>query len=151
IEEQERIVAGWTDRLRARLPELGQALAGLAEADSIEARARFADSAAAVRPRGVRAGPLRLWQVRHPPPGRKPRERGGGAVPITVELAVDDRVLVLSGPNAGGKTVALKTIGLACVLAQAGIPVCAASAELPLFAQVRADIGDHQSIEADLS
>jgi DNA mismatch repair protein MutS2 len=66
-------------------------------------------------------------------------------VAVTVALGAEDRTLLLSGPNAGGKTVALETIGLASLMAQSGIPVCASEAVLPLFAQVRADIGDHQS------
>jgi DNA mismatch repair protein MutS2 len=89
--------------------------------------------------------------VRHPLLDRRRRESGRRAVPADVSVRPGERVLVLSGPNTGGKTVALKTVGLAALMAQSGIPVCAAAARLPLFAQVRADIGDHQSIDADLS
>jgi DNA mismatch repair protein MutS2 len=72
-------------------------------------------------------------------------------VPISIELDADHRVMVVSGPNAGGKTVVLKTAGLLSLMAQAGFHVPAADAELPIFHQVHADIGDHQSIAANLS
>src|SRR5947209_8956297 len=72
-------------------------------------------------------------------------------VPLTLEFADSDRQLVISGPNTGGKTVALKTIGLLALMAQCGIPVPAAEAELPIFDAVLADIGDYQSIEQNLS
>ncbi len=151
IEEQERIVAGWADRFRQRLPEVMHAVERLAEADALQSRALFAEVSRAIRPRVQEGGPLSLVDARHPVLDRRLRDRGDGAVPATIELSARDRVLVLSGPNTGGKTVALKTLGLATLMAQSGIPVCAARAELPLFVQVRADIGDHQSIEADLS
>ena len=72
-------------------------------------------------------------------------------MPLTLALGGDETVLVISGPNTGGKTVALKTVGLAVLAAQSGIPVAAQSARLPVFDRVLADIGDEQSIAADLS
>ena len=72
-------------------------------------------------------------------------------VPLTVELDNQHRQLIISGPNTGGKTVALKTIGLLALMAQSGIPVPAERAELPIFDGVFADIGDYQSIEQNLS
>ena len=72
-------------------------------------------------------------------------------MPITVELDSQHRQVIISGPNTGGKTVALKTIGLLALMAQAGVPVPAERAELPIFDGVFADIGDYQSIEQNLS
>ena len=72
-------------------------------------------------------------------------------VPMTLAMGGEERVLVISGPNTGGKTVALKTMGLAALAAQSGIPVAAQRAVLPLFDRVLVDIGDEQSIAADLS
>src|SRR5581483_761976 len=97
------------------------------------------------------SGGFFLRNARHPVLERNLRARGGNVVPITVELEPDQRQLVISGPNTGGKTVALKTIGLLALMAQAGVPVPAERAELPSFDSVLADIGDYQSIEQNLS
>jgi DNA mismatch repair protein MutS2 len=79
------------------------------------------------------------------------RAQGMTIVPISLELDAEHRVMVVSGPNAGGKTVVLKTVGLLSMMAQAGLHVPAADADLTVFRQVHADIGDHQSIAANLS
>ena len=79
------------------------------------------------------------------------KPQGRAVVPLTLALGGGETVLVISGPNTGGKTVALKTVGLAVLAAQSGIPVAAQSARLGLFDRVLADIGDEQSIAADLS
>jgi DNA mismatch repair protein MutS2 len=94
---------------------------------------------------------LRLVGARHPLLELRLRRSGGAAVPITVELREEARQLIISGPNTGGKTVALKTVGLLAVMAQAGLPVPAETAVLPLFTAIYADIGDAQSIESNLS
>src|ERR1019366_6550544 len=79
------------------------------------------------------------------------RRRRKSAVPVSLEMDKDRRTLLISGPNTGGKTVTLKTVGLLSLMAQSGLPVPAVEAEFPLFAQVLADIGDYQSIQENLS
>jgi DNA mismatch repair protein MutS2 len=94
---------------------------------------------------------LVLRNARHPLLQRTLKTRNVAVVPLTVELDGQHRQLIISGPNTGGKTVALKTIGLLALMAQSGIPVPAERAELPIFDSVFADIGDYQSIEQNLS
>jgi DNA mismatch repair protein MutS2 len=94
---------------------------------------------------------LILQKARHPLLERNLKAKGGRVVPISLELEDERRQLVITGPNTGGKTVALKTIGLLALMAQAGIPVPADRAGLPIFDSVLADIGDYQSIEQNLS
>jgi DNA mismatch repair protein MutS2 len=94
---------------------------------------------------------LLLHRARHPLLERNLKTKGGQVVPISVELDGARRQLVITGPNTGGKTVALKTLGLLALMAQAGIPVPADRAKLPAFDAVLADIGDYQSIEQNLS
>jgi DNA mismatch repair protein MutS2 len=149
--EHERVLRGWTERFRGRRDEVHAAIDGLAQADTLQARALFARHVDGCRPALSPGAPLRLVDVRHPLLDRRLAEQGSRSVPIAITIDPYDRVLMISGPNTGGKTVALKTIGLACVMAQCGLPVAATSATLPVFRQLRADIGDHQSIDADLS
>src|SRR5262249_1200195 len=94
---------------------------------------------------------LSLREARHPLLQDVLRRQGKAAVPITLELDESCRTLLISGPNTGGKTVSLKTAGLLVLMAQSGLPVPAAEAELPVFEQVLADIGDNQSIQESLS
>ncbi len=94
---------------------------------------------------------LVLRKARHPLLERTLKPKGITVVPLTVELDQQHRQLIISGPNAGGKTVALKTVGLLALMAQSGIPIPAERAELPIFDSVFADIGDYQSIEQSLS
>ncbi len=94
---------------------------------------------------------LILRNARHPLLQRTLKLRGAALVPLTVELDGQHRQLVISGPNTGGKSVALKTVGLLTLMAQSGIPIPADRAELPIFDAVFADIGDYQSIEQNLS
>jgi DNA mismatch repair protein MutS2 len=138
----------------------------LAEVESHAARARFAEALNSVRPVFTEAATnpdphhqaLSLAAARHPlleirmrtaalEAGEEPRT----PVPLTIILPPNTRQLIISGPNTGGKTVSLKTLGLLSLMAQAGIPIPAEEAKLPLFESVYADIGDAQSIERDLS
>src|SRR5947208_1274881 len=105
------------------------------------------------RPRPSEPGKTRLvlLNARHPLLERNLKLKGSNVVPTTIELDGDRRELIITGPNTGGKTVALKTVGLLALMAQSGIPVPADRAELPIFDSVLADIGDYQSIEQNLS
>jgi DNA mismatch repair protein MutS2 len=94
---------------------------------------------------------LILRKARHPLLERTLKPKGIAAVPLTVEMDTAHRQLIISGPNTGGKTVALKTVGLLALMAQSGIPLPAERAEMPVFDSVFADIGDYQSIEQNLS
>jgi DNA mismatch repair protein MutS2 len=149
--ESEQVLRGWTERFRLVRGEIDAAIDGLARADTLQARALFAREIEGCRPELAPGAPLRLVDVRHPMLDRRLKEHGARCVPVSIEIDPFDRVLVISGPNTGGKTVALKTAGLACLMAQCGLPVAARAAALPVFRQLRADIGDHQSMDADLS
>jgi DNA mismatch repair protein MutS2 len=94
---------------------------------------------------------LFLHNARHPLLERNLKLKGIAIVPVAVELEGVRRQLVITGPNTGGKTVTLKTVGLLALMAQSGIPVPADRAEMPVFDAVLADIGDYQSIEQNLS
>lgn len=144
--EIDRLLAELTGAVAAAAASALQGLDALEEIDSLQARGRWGRELEAAVPQ--RQGPLRLRAARHPLLETQLRLRGAAAVPLDLELG-EARALVLTGPNAGGKTVALKTIGLLALLHQAGIPVPArAESTLPVFASVVADIGDEQSIEA---
>ncbi|HVS88131.1 MAG TPA: endonuclease MutS2 [Candidatus Acidoferrum sp.] len=146
-----RILRELTERFQAMLLPLQAAVAAIAELDSVFARARFARDFDATMPEFADATELRLEGARHPVLEDKLRRENRAIVAMTLALGGDERVLVISGPNTGGKTVALKTTGLAALAAQSGIPVAAQRAVLPMFDRVLVDIGDEQSIAADLS
>jgi DNA mismatch repair protein MutS2 len=155
--EIRRILVELTERLRRNLEPLRFAIETIAELDSVFARARFAREFDCTLPEFT-AEPtgnasLDLKGARHPVLADTLRAHGRSIVPITLALGGPDAetVLVISGPNTGGKTVALKTVGLAALAAQSGIPVAAEAARLPLVDRVLVDIGDEQSIAADLS
>jgi DNA mismatch repair protein MutS2 len=103
-----------------------------------------------IRPSASNAS-LLLHNARHPLLERNLKLKGAAVVPISVELEGQRRQLVITGPNTGGKTVTLKTVGLLALMAQSGMPVPADRAEMPVFDAVLADIGDYQSIEQNLS
>jgi DNA mismatch repair protein MutS2 len=149
--EISRILTELTERLRADRGPLGVAATQIAHLDSVFARARFAREIDCVMPTFQAGNFLRLDSARNPILEAKLRPLGRRAVPLSLALGGDETVMVISGPNTGGKTVALKSVGLAALSAQSGIPVSAERADLPVFDRVLADIGDEQSIAADLS
>jgi DNA mismatch repair protein MutS2 len=146
-----RILRALTERLQAMCEPLVAAAETIAELDGVFARARFMQDFDAATPEFSETGELRLEAARHPVLEDKLRRENRAIVAMTLALGGQERVLVISGPNTGGKTVALKTTGLAALSAQSGIPVAAQRAVLPLFDHVLVDIGDEQSIAADLS
>jgi DNA mismatch repair protein MutS2 len=146
-----RILQELTERLRAAAGPLLAAAETIAELDSVFARGRFARDFDACVPEFAESAELRLDAARHPVLEDKLRRENRAIVPMSLVLGGEERMLVISGPNTGGKTVALKSTGLAALSAQAGIPVAAQKAVLPLFDCVLVDIGDEQSIAADLS
>ena len=149
--EIQRILAEFSAKLRERRADLVAAAEILSELDLAFAKAEFARAYDCCLPQFVSGRALVLKDVRHPLLEKTLRSQKRRPVPLTVELAEPRTLMVVSGPNTGGKTVAVKTIGLAVLMAQAGLPVLANEAHLPLFGRVLADIGDQQSIEASLS
>src|SRR4029077_18210236 len=166
-----RILSELTERLRDNLGPLRFAVETIAELDSVFARARFAREFDCTLPEFTNERSpsktsdgqhsidepvheelsLELREARHPVLADTLRAHGRSIVPMTLALGGTSTVLVISGPNTGGKTVALTNVGLAVLSAQAGIPVAAEVARLPLVDRVLVDIGDEQSIAADLS
>jgi DNA mismatch repair protein MutS2 len=151
VAEIARILEELTERLRSDRDPLEASAASIAHLDSVFARARFAREFDCTAPHFSRGNFLKLERARNPVLEATLRPRGRSAVPLTLALGGGETVMVISGPNTGGKTVALKTVGLAALSAQSAIPVAAEHAEMPVFDRVLADIGDEQSIAADLS
>ncbi|MDP9352586.1 MAG: endonuclease MutS2, partial [Chloroflexota bacterium] len=151
-EEVERVLLEISGAVAEVGPEIRRTIEAVARLDFSLAKARYANALRAVRPEVVRASRLprsepaiRLPEARHP-------LLRGRVVPISLELGGAYRVLVITGPNTGGKTVALKTVGLLSLMAQSGLHVPTdPGARLPVLDDVFADIGDEQSIEQSLS
>ena len=154
IEEEQaeihRIFVALTRQVAGYADSLVEGAQVLARVDSLLARARFGRAFQCVGPI-LGQERLHIESGRHPLLEKRLRTTGGTVVPLHLELANEARQLIISGPNTGGKTVALKTTALLAMMAQAGIPVPAASASFPVFTAFLADIGDAQSIEAALS
>jgi DNA mismatch repair protein MutS2 len=153
--EVERILRRLSAAVGGYQAELSLSIERVAELDLALAKARYARAVKACEPvlsdvngsknKDGEKAVVKLVEARHPLLGEK-------AVPLSVEIGRDFSILVITGPNTGGKTVALKTIGLFSLMAQAGIPLPASSETwLPVFDGVFADIGDEQSIEQTLS
>jgi DNA mismatch repair protein MutS2 len=151
--ETRRIFLAMTQEIGQQSHAIAQGAATLAQIDGLQARSRFAVEFDCIRPRFAdpAAPVLELTQGRHPLLEKRLRARQAAVVPLTLALNDTQRQLIISGPNTGGKTVALKTAGLLGMMAQAGIPVPAVEATFPVFDAFLADIGDAQSIEQNLS
>ena len=144
-EEMERILRQLTANVGVEAPALLASLDILTDLDVICARAYLAQEQHAVRPQMLLKGKVEIKQGRHPLLNKDT------VVPLDVELGERFSMLLITGPNTGGKTVALKAVGLFALMAQSGMFIPASSAKLPVFRAVYADIGDEQSIEQSLS
>jgi DNA mismatch repair protein MutS2 len=165
--EVHRILLEMTARIGALAEPILAATAAMAELELQFAKARFAedyncvavhltqaaspDPDAGYRKPDAESASLFLNNARHPLLERNLKLKNLNIVPVSVELQHHRRQLVITGPNTGGKTVILKTVGLLALMAQSGIPIPAERAEMPAFDAVLADIGDYQSIEQNLS
>ena len=167
-----KILFGLTQEVREQLPALELAANAVAELDFINAKSVFHQRFSCVIPEidssGVSelpntetvsvspasryaSGALELTEARHPLLEENLRASGGSVVPVSFSLDEGNNTMVISGANAGGKTVVLKTAGLLSLMALSGVPVPAREARIPFYASVLADIGDHQSLAANLS
>jgi DNA mismatch repair protein MutS2 len=153
LREIHHILREMTASLRASGEAIAAAASVLGDLEFLFAKARFASDFDCTVPRfsPPEARRLSLREARHPLLADVLRRQKKPIIPVSLELTEDCRTLLISGPNTGGKTVTLKTVGLLALMAQAGFPVPCTEAEFPLFGQVLADIGDQQSIQESLS
>src|SRR4051812_10823545 len=143
-EEVRRILLALTDAFRRRALDLQRTIDAAVELDVLQGRARFSESIDGVEPVLSTDGAFELQAARHPLLKHP--------VPVTIKVIPPATTLLITGPNTGGKTVALKTAGLLAMMAQAGLRIPAEQgSRLPVFRSLFADIGDEQSIEANLS
>ncbi len=151
--EIQRLLMFLSEQVAEHHTDILNNLASMGELDLALAKARYAGAVNAIEPEIINGGTgtdrersgVQLLSARHPLLGQR-------AVPLTVELGDDFSGLVITGPNTGGKTVSLKTIGLMVAMAQSGVPIPAAEgSRLPVFDSIYADIGDEQSIEETVS
>ncbi|MDQ3062902.1 MAG: hypothetical protein M3R14_08595, partial [Acidobacteriota bacterium] len=167
-EEREiaRILFALTEELRENLPAIELAVEAVAELDFIKAKTEFARKFNAIVPTISGDETLDLKDARHPlleenlrgqrseeenPKSKIQNPKSNEIVPVSFQLTKQNSVMIISGANAGGKTVVMKTAGLLSLMAISGLPVPAKEAEIPFYSSVLADIGDHQSLAANLS
>ncbi len=149
LRETHRILREFSGRLREHAVEISASAAAMGRLELLFVKAEFAvDFGCCIPKLGEK---IVLRAARHPLLEDILRKSRGKVTPMSVELHDQQRTLLISGPNTGGKTVALKTVGLLALMTHAGLPVPAHEAEFPLFDQVLADIGDHQSLAESLS
>ena len=155
LEAQEiaRILFGLTEDLRQELPAIEAAAQAVTKLDVINAKAVFSERFNCTIPKIDASGnaEFELIAARHPLLEESLRVTGGEVVPVSFGFNQENDSMVISGANAGGKTVVLKTAGLLSLMALSGLPVPAQSARVPFFRSILADIGDHQSLAANLS
>jgi DNA mismatch repair protein MutS2 len=153
-EEIRRILAEMSRRIGEQSENLIVALDTMSALELQFAKAKFANEYECVQAKFLEDGGedvLVLVKARHPLLERNLRGKNAAVVPMTDHMDAAHRQIIISGPNTGGKTVSLKTLGLLSLIAQSGVPIPADRAELPIFSGVFADIGDYQSIEQNLS
>jgi DNA mismatch repair protein MutS2 len=152
-EEQEikRILFTLTEALCHQIVAVENAVNLVTEFDFIKAKVEFARKFDAIVPEVNHEETLLFEQARHPLLEETLKESGKTIVPISFSLTKERSAMIISGANAGGKTVVLKTAGLLALMALSGLPVTAKLAKIPFYKSVLADIGDHQSISANLS
>lgn len=149
LREVHRILLSLTAKLRPLLPQVGEDLELLRELDGLNAITRHSWSRGWKIPLYGEGGALRLFNAHHPLLQERLKKN---SVPITISLDLDDKAVIISGPNAGGKTTAMKSIGLASFLLLCGSPIPAsADSRLPFFDGIFADIGDQQDLNEGLS
>ncbi len=157
LESEERreivkILIAFTDILRPLVPEILQSYEFLAMIDFIRAKATFAIDIDAIKPPMENKQIIRWYRAKHPLLFISHRKQNKNIVPLDIELEEDKRLLIISGPNAGGKSVCLKTVGLLQYMVQCGVPIpLAENSIVGVFDNIFIDIGDEQSIENDLS
>ncbi len=152
-EEREvaRILFALTEDLRENLPAIELAVKAVGELDFIKAKTEFARKFNAIVPIISSEETLDLVDARHPLLEENLRGSESEIIPVSFQLTREKGVMIISGANAGGKTVVMKTAGLLSLMAISGLPVPARAAEIPFYKSVLADIGDHQSLAANLS
>jgi len=153
-EEVRKILLALTDAFRARAADLARTIDVATELDVLQSRARYSESIDGIEPALSTDGAFELQAARHPLmiPGVGAPQASRPPVPVTIKVIPPATVLLITGPNTGGKTVALKTAGLLALMAQSGLRIPAADgSRLPVLRSLFADIGDEQSIEASLS
>jgi DNA mismatch repair protein MutS2 len=148
--EVERILRALTAQIREARAELISSIHALGRLDFVFAKAKYSIEILGSQPVIADHGPLMLLQARHPILLQK--HNRGDVVPLDLELGKDFHTLIITGPNAGGKTVALKTVGLLSLMLNCGLHIPASpDSTFPFFKEIFIDIGDEQSIENDLS
>jgi DNA mismatch repair protein MutS2 len=151
-EEIERILLELSNRLRLHLPKVQENLMRLVQLDAIHAKSNFSRQLDCAAPQLQKDGRLKLAGARHPLLLLSNRKTRAQVVALDLELGGETVTLILTGPNAGGKTVTLKTVGLLSLMTLCGLHIPAQpESQIPIFRRIFVDIGDRQSIEEDLS